>query len=157
MSKSRVIAPKGFLIDVAAQKRAIGNALNGAAKGVKVDFGVTTQTWDHRPTFAIDAPSEFVREVSTDDDVYAMLNVGTKAHDIRPKRARFLVFQTPFRSKTIPNDIRSRKGSQGATTVRARVVHHPGTAARNWTKVIKAKWDKQLPVLLQRAIDSTVR
>jgi len=156
MGKSKVIAPKGLLIDVKAQKRAIGNALTGAAKGAKADFGVTTRTWDHHPEFRISTPSEFVREVSTDDEIYSMLNEGTKAHDIRPKRARFLVFQTPFRSKTVPNDIRSRKGSKVGTTVRAKVVRHPGTAARNWTKVIKAKWDKQLPVLLQRAIDSTV-
>lgn len=157
MGKSKIIAPKGFLIDVAAQKRAITNALNGAAKGVKVDFGVTTQTWDHRPEFAIDAPSEFVREVSTDDDVYSMLNEGTRPHEIRPRKARLLVFQTPFRSKTLPNEIMGRRGSKGGATVRAKVVHHPGTAARNWTKVIKQKWDRQLPVLLQRAIDSTVR
>lgn len=156
MSKSKLIAPKGLLIDVKKMRRTVDNALTGAAKGAKADFGVTTRTWDDRPTFDISTPEPFVREVSTDDPIYSMLNEGTKAHDIRPKRSRFLVFQTPFRSKTVPNDIRSRKGSKGKTTVRAKVVRHPGTAARNWTKAIKQKWDKQLPVLLQRAIDSTV-
>lgn len=156
MAKSKLIAPKGLLINVRAQRRVIDNALTGAAKGARVDFNVTTRTWDHRPDFAISTPEPFVREVSTDDPIYSMLNVGTPPHDIRPKRTRFLVFQTPFRSKTIPNDIRSRKGAKGKTTVRAKVVRHPGTAARNWTTVIQAKWEKQLGPLLQRAIDSTV-
>lgn len=158
MGKSKVIAPKGLLIDVRSQKRAIGNALNGAAKGVKVDFGVTTRTWDHRPEFAISSPSAFEREVSTDDAVYGMLDEGTKAHDIEVKNAPFLRFKwRGFRSKTVPNDIRSRKGAQGKLWAQKKIVHHPGTKPRNWTKVIKRKWDRQLPVLLQRAIDSTVK
>lgn len=155
---AKLIAPKGLLINVKAQRRAIDNALTGAAKGAKVDFNVTTRAWDDRPEFTISTPEPFVREVSTDDPIYSMLNVGTKAHDIAPRPGGVLRFQTPFRSKTVPNDIRSRKGSKGKTVVwTRRKVRHPGTKPRNWTAVIKTKWDKQLPIILQRAIDSTVK
>lgn len=157
MAKSKLIAPKGLLIDIKAQRRAIDNALTGAAKGARVDFNTTTRTWDDRPEFAITTPEPFVREVSTDDPIYSMLNVGTKPHDIEAKNAPFLQFTYPFRSKTVPNDIRSRKGSKGKRWARKRRVKHPGTKARNWTKVIKAKWDRQLPIILQRAIDSTIK
>lgn len=155
MTKAQVILPKGKVFDVAKMKGVITSTLNAQAKAIKVDFDVTTQTWDHRPKFTITSPSEYTRQIATDDNIYAMLEVGTKAHVIRPKSARgILRFTTPFRSKTIPNEIRSRKGSKGNNPAVARVVHHPGTAARNWTKVIKRKWDQQIGAIFQRAIDS---
>lgn len=156
MPRTKAIVPKGLLVDIPAMRRAVSNALEGAAKGAKADFGVTTRTWEHKPTFTITKPGEFERLVSTDDNIYAMLDEGTKAHDIRPKRGRFLVFRTPFRSKTVPNDIRSRKGATGKQTVFARVVHHPGTKPRNWAEVIGKKWQRQLPEIMQRSIDSVV-
>jgi len=138
-------------------KGAIVSTLNGTAKAIKVDFDVTTQTWQHRPSFKIASPSEYVREISTNDDVYAMLEVGTKPHVIRPKKPRgILRFTVPFRAKTVPNAIRSNKGSKGNTLVVARVVHHPGTKARNWSKVIAKKWNAQIGVTFQRAIDAEV-
>lgn len=85
-----------------------------------------------------------------------MLNEGTQPHVIRPRNKRILLFNTPFRSKTVPGKIYSRQGMIGKSKVVARVVHHPGTAARYWNKVIKEKWEAQLPVTFQRAIDAAV-
>lgn len=154
MGKSKVILPKKLIVDVAAQRRAITNALSATAKGIKADFGVTTQTWSHKPSFSITSPEPFVREVSTDDAVYGMLNEGTPEHEIRPRRSKVLHFQTPFRSKTVPRQVRSRKGATGKNEVFSRGVHHPGTEAREWDKVIAEKWDRQLGTIFQRAIDS---
>lgn len=158
MTKAVVILPKKPVFDAKKMRGAIISALNGTAKAIKVDFDVTTQTWQHRPTFKIASPSEFTREISTDDDVYAMLEVGTKPHVIRPKRARgILRFTMPFRSKTIPNEIRSRKGNKGNTPVVARRVNHPGTKPRLWSKVIAKKWNAQIGNVFQRAIDSAAQ
>lgn len=155
MTKAVVILPKRNPFDAKKMRGVITSTLNGTAKAVKVDFDVTTQTWNHRPTFKIESPSEYTREISTNDDVYAMLEVGTRPHVIRPKRPRgILRFTTPFRSKTIPNEIRSRKGSKGNTPVVARLVHHPGTKPRLWSKVIAKKWQAQIGTTFQRAIDS---
>lgn len=156
MAKSKVILPKSLVIDVAAQRRAITNALTATARGIKADFGVTTQTWDDRPTFTISSPSPFERETSTDHAVYAMLNEGTKAHEIRPKAGKVLRFSSVFRPKTIPGQIVSLRGARGGDAVFSRGVHHPGTEAREWDKVIAEKWDKQLPEIFQRAVDSEV-
>lgn len=157
MARSKARVPKTMLINIPKLRRAIGNALEGAAKGAKVDFDVTTRTWNTRPKFTISKPSEFERIVATDNNIYAMLNEGTKPHDIKPKRpGGVLAFRTPFRSKTIPNEIRSRKGKSGTTEAFAKVVRHPGTKARNWTRVIGKKWERQLPTIMQRAIDSEV-
>jgi len=156
MTKAVVILPKKPVFDAAKMKIAITSTLNGTAKAIKVDFDVTTQTWQHRPAFKIATPSEYTREISTNDDVYAMLEVGTKAHIIRPKKPRgILRFTTPFRSKTIPNEIRSRQGSKGNTPVVARVVRHPGTRPRLWSRAIAKKWNAQIGTTFQRAIDAT--
>lgn len=134
--------------------RILTNALNASAKAVKSDFSVTTQTWDHQPTFAITSPRAYVRQIATDDPVYAMLNKGTRPHVITPKHSKILRFEGPFRPKSRPGYIGSNKGSQGNTEIWARSVNHPGTAPRLWTKAIKAKWDREFPSQMQRAIDA---
>lgn len=150
-----IIKPKGSVFRPDRMERAIQNTLTNVAKDIAVDFGVVTQTWQHKPRFAIDTPSRYERTIGTDDQVFGMLDAGTKAHVIRPKRARgILRFTTPFQSKTLPNQIMSRAGSKGTTPVVARVVHHPGTAARNWKLTVAKKWQAQVGPIFQRALDA---
>ena len=152
-----IIKPKGSVFKPEQQRRIIQNTLTATAKAIKVDHDVTTQTWHNRPTFDIKSPAPFERTISTDNAIYSMLDRGTKAHIIRPKSARgILRFPGAFQSKTLPNQIMSRGGSTGGGTVVARVVHHPGTAARNWAKVIAKKWQAQVGAIFQRALDSEV-
>jgi hypothetical protein len=152
-----IIKPKGSVFKPEQQRRVIQNTLTATAKGMQVDFGVTTQMWQHRPTFAIDSPTPFERTISTGDKVYTMLDAGTQAHTIRPKKPRgILRFTTPFKSKTLPNQIMSRSGSKGSSPAVARVVHHPGTAPRKWAKTIAAKWQAQIGAIFQRALDAEV-
>jgi hypothetical protein len=157
MTKAVVILPKHKVFDAVKMRSVITSTLNAQAKAIKVDFDVTTQTWkaERRPKFQITSPSEYTREIATDNDVYFMLNVGTKRHTISARNKPFLVFKWQgFRSKTIPNEIRSRKGAQGKQWVRKLSVEHPGTKPRLWTKAIKKKWDAQIGVTFQRAIDA---
>lgn len=152
----KIILPKKLIADPAKLARALTNGLNATAKGVQVDFNVTTQTWQHKPSFAIDSPTPYQRTISTDDEVYGYVNEGTRAHDIRPKGKGILRFRTPFRAKTLPNTIASSAGSLGANQVVARVVHHPGSKARAFDRTIAKKWDAQMATIMQRAIDSEV-
>lgn len=152
-----IIKPKSSVFKPGQTARVVQNTLTALAKDIKVDFDVTTQTWHNRPKTEIKSPSPYERTVSVDSDIYAMLDVGTKPHMIRPRRARILRFQTPFRAKTVPNQIASRGGSIGANTVFSRGVRHPGTKPRNWAKVIAAKWRKQAPIVMQRAIAAEYR
>lgn len=145
--------------DPTRMARAIENQLNMTALAIKVDFGVTVQTWSDKPTFDIKSPTPWSRTVGTDHAIYGMLNEGTPAHEIRPRRAKSLAFRGPFRSKTVPRSISSGPGYVGpAETIlpRGRGVHHPGTEARAWDKTIAQKWDKLFPVQMQRAIDAAV-
>lgn len=150
----RVKVPKE-LVNTAKLQRAIENALTGEAKAVKVDFGVTTQTWKHRPEFAIES-EEGRRVVATDDEVFEFVDAGTRPHIITAHGPGPLVFGVGGSPKTTPKVIGSRAGTKGGAIVRARTVHHPGTAPRDFTETIKEKWDDRLPDVLQRAIDAEV-
>lgn len=152
----RHIKLKGDMIDVKKLERAIENALTGAAKDVKIDLSVTTQTWRHRPDFEIET-SPGSRIIATDDEVYDFVDSGTKPHIITASSPfRPLVFGVGGSPKTTPRVIGSRAGTKGGTTVRAQVVHHPGTAPRAFSETIVRKWDDLLPDVIQRAIDATV-
>ena len=149
----KLIIPKKLVADPQKLTRALTNALNGVAKDIQIDFAVTVQTWQHKPSFPIASPSSYRRTISTDDEVYGFVNDGTRAHVIRPK-GKMLRFRTPFQSKTLPNQIMSRGGSQGSAQVFARGVNHPGTKARRFDVAIQQKWDKQFGLIMQRAIDA---
>lgn len=144
------------LVNTAKLRRAIENALTGEAKAVKIDLDTTTQTWKHRPAFTIDR-DEGRRVVATDDEVYGYVDEGTPPHIITAKSpTKPLTFGVGGRPKTTPRVIGSRPSAKGSAIVRALVVHHPGTSAREFTDTVKEKWDDRLPDVLQRAIDAEV-
>lgn len=120
--------------------------VNTAAKEIQKDmlddFKRTTKTWKHKPTFSakVDYGASVggVRiQVATDDPIYGYVDLGTKPHIIKPRKKGYpLKFQTGGQPKTEPEVILSVPGRVGKNTARAMVVHHPGTKARKFTKVI---------------------
>lgn len=152
----KAIIPSDVFADAKKIGRAVETTFNNAARGVKADFDVTTQTWAKRPAFTITQDGPGSRTVSTEDEIYGYVNDGTPPHLISANKAPMLRWRTPFRAKTRPRWIGSNKGSLGNQYRRALVVHHPGTQAREFDEVIWKKWDQQFPILLQRAIDAEV-
>lgn len=138
-------------------RKAIRTGMDAAAEALKVDFEATANTWSDAPAFRIERPDDYTRIVSTDHEVWGMLDEGTRAHTIRARNARVLRFQTGFRAKTRPGVLGSSGGGASGPAVTARQVQHPGTAPRRWTYAAKEKYDKELPRILQRAIDAAVR
>lgn len=153
--KMKVLIPKGLVFNAPKLARAVENTLEAAAKDVKVDFGVTTQTWKQKPEFTIERKTA-ERIVSTQDEIYGYVSEGTRPHVITARGRGGLVFGVPSSPKTHVRAIGSGRGSRGTTIVHARQVHHPGTEAREFEEVIGAKWEKQLPIVMQRALDSEV-
>lgn len=156
MSRAKAIIPRKLAADPRLMAQVITNALNVQALAVKVDFEVTTQTWNDKPSFTIENSGPYTRTIGTNDAKYAMLNKGTHPHLITPKSGKVLRFQTPFQAKTVPNSISSGPGSKGGNEVYVRSVNHPGTKPRNWDKVIAKKWRRLFPQAMQRAIDAAV-
>lgn len=155
MTKIRLepITIKGDLFDTDELQRIISNTMTAEAKNIKVDFDVTTQTWNRRPKFVIRG-TKFARQIKTDSKIYGYVNDGTRPHVIVPRSAKMLSFRTGYKAKTIVRQIASRAGGASGGRAVAKVVNHPGTKARKFDEAIKEKWDKLFPQILQRAIDS---
>jgi hypothetical protein len=153
-----VIVPARLLFDTAKLARAVENAGRGAAAGMQVDFDVTTRTWKHRPKFIVRRPRPGEWEIYTIDKIYGIVSSGSPPHKIAAKSGGRLAFnKTGFRPKSRPRYIGSNKGRQADKDFRRpAAVNHPGHTAREFPEAIVKKWEKQLPSIFQRAIDSEV-
>lgn len=153
MVEVRVVKPKGLVFNTPRMRRAVENALSAAARGARVDFNVTTQTWGERPEFAIDKVKDG-RAVYTTDPKYKFVNDGTKPHTIAPRNGKVLIFGGPgFKAKTTPGVIGSKAGKKGkGQIITPKPVQHPGTQARGFREAIAKKWRAQMPKVIQAQI-----
>lgn len=140
------------LYDKEILRRVIDNTLTATAKDIKVDLGVVTQTWNHRPNFIIKLAGRNGRTITTDDKAYYYVNKGTPAHLIAARNVARLAFQSGYTAKTQPRLLASKPGGASGPVVYTRVVRHPGTEAREFDKTTKAKWDALLPGIFERAL-----
>lgn len=149
------------LIDPKRLIRALRNGMANAAEDVIVDFETTTETWKHKPSFKATEVSAAEWIVSTNDNIWVMLDEGTKPHVIVPKRAKRLRFQWggpgSYRAKSRPGYLGSNKGGIKGPIVYRKRVNHPGTKPRKWTKAAEDKWQNELGDIVQRAIDAEVK
>lgn len=155
MKLKAIKLPKGILLDPKKLSRAIENALDGAALGAQADLQATVATWKHKPEFKIEAKLGR-RDVYTEDEIYGYVNDGTKPHQILPKNGSVLRIGVGGRPKTVVGALRSNKGAAPKSFAYAKGVHHPGSEARKFDEAVQKKWDKQLPEIMQRSIDSAV-
>lgn len=115
-------------------QRAIELARDIVATAALQDFQGATRSWKHKPSFKITRDSEST-SIGTDSEIFGYVDQGTKPHIIRPKNKR-LRFGAGFSPKTTPGSLSSGAGSRSGPNVYARVVHHPGTQARNFSNLV---------------------
>jgi hypothetical protein len=155
---TKPILPNRLLIaNTPAQTAAIKTALDETAALIVADFEITVNSWDHGVSFDLQSPSPYLRTITTGDGIYTMLNAGTKAHAIRPRRAKRLSFSGPFRPKTLPKTIFSGPGYIGGIVFYPMRVRHPGTKARKWDETIAKKWRKPFAQMVQQRINAAVK
>jgi hypothetical protein len=82
---------------------------------------------------------------------------GTKEHIILPKNAKRLRFQNTYTAKTVPGVIGSRSGGPSGDTVFSNGVIHPGTEARNFTKIIEKTWQSKFKRIMEKAISNAAK
>lgn len=116
-------------------QRAIELARDIVATAALQDFKGATRSWKHKPTFTITRDDEST-SIGTDSEIFGYVDQGTKRHIIRPKNKKRLRFGAGFSPKTSPGSLASGPGSKSGPMVYARVVHHPGTKAREFSKQI---------------------
>ena len=146
MISAKVIMPPLPLLNADAIVRATENALDNAAKAARVDFLVTTETFDHKVDFVIDK-DDGRREVYTTDAPYYYVNFGTKV--------RHALMSPDFKAKTVPGAIRSNLG-RGGVVIISKKINLPGIVAREFDRIIQEKWQEEFYKIMQRAIDAEV-
>ncbi|MFA4973449.1 MAG: hypothetical protein WC683_12595 [bacterium] len=118
------------------------------ARQALVLFDRTVDTWDHKPGFtaSVTLRSGYtVMEAGTDDPIYALVDQGTKPHEIRPRGPGYpLAFRAGYTAKTTPGELRSIRGGSSGPTRFAMRVWHPGTAPRRFTDAIGKELDKAI-------------
>lgn len=143
-------------------KRAVRAAIERSVSRLLKDFESTVETWEHKPKFRrdtsyADPEGPFVM-VSTDDKVYAYVNNGTKPHEIwagaytGKSDKRVLAFPSAFQAKTEPRVIGSGPGMKGDVDTFRAHVHHPGTEAREFTRLIEEKWSPWFKKQMEQAM-----
>lgn len=154
-----VIIPKSLSLQPDAWIKAIDTGMKSAAESLRVDFVATTNTWNHKPKFQRYDIGKLQYIIGTDDKIWAMLERGTRPHIIRIRRAKALRFNWDgygsYGAKTRPDFLGSKNARYPKTPQRRIQVKHPGTKARNWIETAQLKYEKLLPKIVQRSIDST--
>jgi hypothetical protein len=155
--------PTRLLFNQKSLSKAIQDGVTSTAEAVRVDFVATTNTWKHKPKFVKKSNGFASTTISTDDQIWNMLEVGTRPHIIKPKptnKSGMLRFRWngpgSYGAKTRPGWLSSKGAKYPTTPVRRRMVKHPGTKARKWTIAARDKYAKLMPRIMQRAIDSVV-
>lgn len=118
-------------------KQAIILARDIAAAAALKDLEGAVRTWKHKPGFKITRDTDST-SVGTDDKIFGYVDGGTKPHTIRPKKKR-LKFQGGFTAKSRPGSLSSGAGGKSGGFVFAKVVHHPGTKARHFSKLVNER------------------
>jgi hypothetical protein len=131
--------------DLAKQvKAAIDAAIDAEVEDLRKDFGKATRTWSKQPTWSVKKTRDGAK-FTTRQKVFRFVDYGTTAHIIVPKRATFLSFRVGGRPKTKPGQLKAGAGRPGKTQVYARLVRHPGTKARNFSKLVAERSKKRFP------------
>jgi hypothetical protein len=129
--------------------------MEDAAEAAKKDIEATFETWSHKPTVDVKERSDGY-SLTVNDDVWNMLDKGTRAHRIVARRAKRLRFFGGYRAKTRPGFIGSQAGGASGGVVFRQSVNHPGTKARSWSKLIGTKYRAQLQTFISKRIKEAV-
>jgi hypothetical protein len=96
----------------------------------------TVATWTTDVAFSI-TETQRSAIVETDNEVWQMVNKGTKAHVIPVGQKGFLAFQADYTPKTQPGNIAAGQGGASGEWIYTRKpINHPGTKARRFDKAI---------------------
>lgn len=132
-----LIPEEDYLPDMEA---IVDEALQETAKFTLREYKKTTRTWKRKPRFVAQMDKKrHTVIVYTENEIYGYVDEGTRPHKITPKRAPLLRFQSKYVAKTSPRIIGSKRGGASGPWVSAKEVTHPGTKARDFSKIIGQK------------------
>lgn len=137
--KFRGVVPKK--LDEGKMRLQLLNGLRLVRTQMLEGFHKTTKTWEHKVEFVGSKPS--LKEdlptisVTTDDDIYTLVNEGSPRHYIPLGHLDYpLFFHSEYGAKTAPGVIDSWEGGPGEKDTFADVVDHPGFPGRKFDEAI---------------------
>lgn len=151
MIKLIAIKPNAKAIQFTRFADAAKLGMKDAADDVVKDIEKTTASWQHDVGIEVKERSDGY-SITVTDDIWNMLDHGTRAHLIVARRAKRLRFAGGGTPKTRPGFIGSQAGSSGEGAVFRQSVRHPGTVARGWSKLIGSKYRAQLQKYISKRI-----
>lgn len=147
------------IINVEGVRQAIIDAQNSLTKPkLTALFNQTIEGWRTPPYFTArreDTASQLGIRVYPDGpnaQQYALVNQGAGPHQIRPRKARMLRFQTGYRAGTRPRVLSSQAYQRFGDFRTAMVVNHPGFDAREFTQTIADEHEPEFNQDMQEAI-----
>lgn len=156
-----------IVINSATVRNAIVNKMQRkTAPDLKRMFGLTVNGWQDKPAFLqkFTNRTDFVStqvwpgQNTKGGKTYRIVNEGSPAHRIRPRRAKLLRFQPGYRAGTRPRVLNSTSYSRFGNIVSARGVNHPGFEARDFDEEIAEQYGPTFAQDMQDAIHvGTVR
>lgn len=155
MIKLVAIKPSAKAINFTRFGPAAKLGMQDAAEAAKADIEATFATWTHQPSVTVKERSDGY-SITVEDEVWNMLDVGTRAHRIVARKAKRLRFVGGYRAKTRPGFIGSQSGGASGGVVFRQSVMHPGTKARSWSKLIGTKYRAKLQTFISKRIREAV-
>lgn len=145
-------------------KEMLSAALDSQVKPALIkSHELVVANWKNKPTFQTrkyikgDSIGMTVFPAGEAKEIYTYVDQGTKPHLIVPVHAKLLRFRTGYSPKTLPNPARlvlqPSGGKATGPQVFAKVVHHPGSEARNFSEAIA----RDLQPEFVRVIENTFR
>lgn len=130
-------------LDVAQLDQALRATMTIVANEAVSRFEKTVSQWrsENRPKFGVvtdEREGDLVLVAGVlpgqenQEQVFRWVTRGTAPHDITPKRAPMLVFNSPYFASTSPRQFTSRPVQRGGTTNFRLHVKHPGARAREF-------------------------
>jgi len=120
-----------------------------------MDFLPSVRTWDKQPKFEHFVEvggAGFMMIAGTNDNIYDMLNIGTRAHFVAPRNVTVLRFPGVYHAKTTPGLMTSKAGYKGKRMFFSKGHMVSGIKGRNWDITEAKRVEKKLPAMVEKAI-----
>ena len=116
----------------------------------------TVRTWQTRVRFIV-RKTKLGRSVYTLSRTYRYVDLGTRPHIIRARRAPALKFKAGGKPKTKPGTLASYQGKPGKDWRSAQSVRHPGTEPRGFTDEIAKRMQKRAATIMRKRVRDAIK